>query len=242
MFSHGLLMDHEMFAPQVEHLRGRHRTVTWDERSHGQTETSSEPYSFWDLAEDLAALLDHLGVGMAVLAGMSQGGFIGLRFALRHPERVRGLLFMDSQAGPEPPEAVAQYGMMRQVWEEDGLNDQLAEAIAAVALAPAWPGRGPWIEKWRRLDRSRLSQPWDCLIQREDLHPRLAEIQAPALVVHGTEDVAIDIGQAERLCAGLPGCRRLVRVDGAGHGANLTHPEAVNRALDEFLAGLGPTP
>ncbi len=238
VFSHGLLMDHEMFEPQVEHLRGRRRVVTWDQRSHGKTETSSEPYTYWDSAADLAGLLDHLEIERAVLAGMSQGGFLSLRFALKWPERVAGLFLIDTQAGPEPPEAIGRYGVMLEVWEEEGLTDPIAEAIAAAILGNEWPGRGPWIEKWRRLDTKRLRQPWDCLCAREDIHARLAEIQAPAAVVHGMQDVAIEMDLAERLCSGLPGCRGLHRVQGAGHASNLTHPEPVNRVLDDFLGGL----
>src|SRR5580658_1873508 len=90
IFSHGLFMDHEMFAPQVAALKGRYRVITWDERGHGGTAGASlDPFSYYDSADDLVALLGHLGIGRAVLAGMSQGGFLSLRVALIHPEVVR---------------------------------------------------------------------------------------------------------------------------------------------------------
>jgi pimeloyl-ACP methyl ester carboxylesterase len=57
-------------------------------------------------------------------------------------------------------------------------------------------------------------------------------------VIHGTEDVAIEMPLAEKLRSTLPGCRGLVEVQGAGHASNLTHPEPVNRAIEEFLATL----
>ena len=81
IFSHGLLMDHTMFAPQVAAFADRARVIAWDERAHGGTR-SPDPFSYWDSAADLWALLDHLGVERAVLAGMSQGGFLSLRAAL----------------------------------------------------------------------------------------------------------------------------------------------------------------
>ena len=102
VFSHGLLMNHTMFAPQVEALRDGYRVITWDERGHGEAEHEGT-WSFWDSADDVLALLDHLGIEQAVLAGMSQGGFLSLRATLSAPDRVRALVLIDTQAGVEIP-------------------------------------------------------------------------------------------------------------------------------------------
>src|SRR5687767_11245414 len=103
VFSHGLLMDHEMFGPQVDALSDHWRCITWDERGHGVTETTSDDFSYWDSASDLLGLLDHVGVERAVFAGMSQGGYLSLRAALTSPERVRALVLIDTQSGVEDP-------------------------------------------------------------------------------------------------------------------------------------------
>ena len=89
VLSHGFLMDHEMFAPQVEALRTAYRVITWDERGFGLTEYDGEPFTYWDSAADCLGLLTHLGIESAVLGGMSQGGFLSLRAALTAPDRVR---------------------------------------------------------------------------------------------------------------------------------------------------------
>ena len=238
VLAHGLLMDHEMFAPQVEALRSQCRVVTWDARCHGETETTDDSFSYWDLADDLKGLLDHLGIARAVVGGMSQGGFVALRFALNHPERVAALILLDTQAGAEDPEKVGIYGSMLDVWEEDGLNDQLAETIAAIVLGNDWPGRFEWISKWRQQPRSLLRPAFNALVGRGDIHDRLGEIKAPALVIHGTADAAIDIELAERLCAGLVNSRPLVTIEGGGHACNLTHPKLVNPVVQKFLAEL----
>ncbi len=60
----------------------------------------------------------------------------------------------------------------------------------------------------------------------------------PALVIHGTKDVAVEMESAQRLAAGLPGCRGVVPVEGAAHASNLTHPDQVNPPLLAFLRGL----
>jgi pimeloyl-ACP methyl ester carboxylesterase len=238
IFAHGLLMDHEMFAPQVAARVSECRCITWDARCHGQTETTDEPFTYWDLADDLKGLLDHLGIQQAAIGGMSQGGFVALRFALRYPERVSALMLIDTQAGVEDPDKAATYEVMLDVWESEGLNDQLAETIASIILGNNWPGRGPWIAKWRRWTRSLLRPAFQTLVGREDIHDRLGEIKAPALVVYGTEDAAISFELTQRLCSELADCRGLVMVEGAGHASNLTHPEEVNIALKQFLGDL----
>jgi pimeloyl-ACP methyl ester carboxylesterase len=238
VLAHGLLMDHEMFAPQVESRVPGCRVVTWDARCHGQTETTDDPFTYWDLADDLKGLLDHLDIEQAAVGGMSQGGFISLRFALRYPERVSALILIDTQAGVEDPDKAATYEVMLDVWEADGLNDQLSETIAAVILGNEWSGRGPWITKWRQTPQSLLRPAFRTLVGREDIHSRLGEIKAPALVVHGSADAAIDLELAQRLCSEIADCRGLVIVEGGGHASNLTHPEEVNIALKQFLGDL----
>ena len=236
--AHGLLMDREMFEPQVEARQPGCRIITWDARCHGQTETTDDPFTYWDLADDLTGLLDHLGIKRAVIGGMSQGGFVALRFALKHPERVSALILLGTQAGSEDPDKVATYQVMLDVWQTEGLNDQLAETIAPIVLGNEWPGREPWIAKWRQMPRSLLRPAFEALVGREDIHGRLGEIKAPALVIHGTADAAIDVELAQRMCSDLADCRQLTTIEGGGHACNLTHPKLVNLAVQQFLSDL----
>ncbi len=218
VLSHGFLEDSSMFDAQLRQLRARHRVITWDQRGHGSTVSTNEAFTYWDSADDLAALLDHLGVHRAVVGGMSQGGFISLRFALRYPDRTAGLVLIDTQSGQEDPDKVQQYDGMHDVWTGSGASDQLLE--------------------WKNLDPAKLTYIYRPLMDRDDVTDRMGEIRAPALVIHGTDDVAIDMSMAEKLCASLSACRGLVRVEGAGHSSNITHPEPVSKAIDEFLASI----
>ncbi len=235
VFSHGLLMNRTMFAPQVEALGGTYRVVTWDERGHGEAEHEGT-WTFWDSARDVLALLDHLGVEQAVLAGMSQGGFLSLRAALLAPERVRGLVLIDSQAGQEDPDAAPLYEGMAAAWASGGADPATLEFAAATILGPA--DHGPWITLWEQLPQHRATQVMHPLLEREDLTDRLGEITCPALVIHGSIDAAIPLSRAESLANGLPGALPLVVIEGAGHASNLSHPEPVNAALRGFLDGL----
>jgi 3-oxoadipate enol-lactonase len=238
VLAHGLLMDHEMFDPQVEGRVAGCRIITWDARCHGQTESSTDPFTYWDLADDLKGLLDHLGIQQAAIGGAGQGGFVALRFALKYPTRVAALLLIDTQAGVEVPDKVAMYEAMFNVWADEGLNEQLAEQVAVIVMGKDWAGRGPWITKWRQWTPSLLRPALRTLVGREDIHDRLGEIKSPALVIHGIADVGIDLELVQRLCSELADCRGLVIVEGAGHDSSLTHPEEVNIALKQFLGDL----
>jgi 3-oxoadipate enol-lactonase len=237
ILSHGFLMDREMFAPQVDALAGEFRVITWDERGFGETEYDRQPFTYWDSARDCLGLLDHLGIEQAVLGGMSQGGFLSLRAALLAPERVRALVLIDTQAGPEDPARLPAYRQMQETWLQVGPVDDLANAVAGLIIGDAVLSQ-IWIAKWRTLDRETLRAPCDCLMEREDITDRLGEISCPAIVFHGTADASIEMDKAQALCDGLSGCEGVVRIEGASHVSNLTHPDEVNGPLLDFLRSL----
>jgi len=233
-FSHGLLMDRSMWDPQVRALRDRYRCITWDERGHGRTESDGTSFSYWDSAKDLLALLGHLGISRATLIGMSQGGYLTQRAALEAPALVEALVFVASQARPEDPEKAGHYDVLVDTWERDGLGPELAQTVAAIVLGADWDGSAAWIERWRQMDRSTLREIIGPLFGREDLTARLGELDHPALVIWGDQDLAISEADARDLAGGLPQ-GTLEVVHGAAHGVNLTHPQEVNRVLAAFL-------
>jgi pimeloyl-ACP methyl ester carboxylesterase len=238
IFSHGLLMDHEMFAPQVSALKGRYRCITWDERGHGGTATDVlEPFSYYDSADDLAALLAHLGIDRAVLAGMSQGGFLSLRCALTHPDIVGALVLIDTQAGGEDPAQLAGYQQLADQWAASGLSEETASFIETIILGVGWPGAAAWKAKWKTMKPANILGCMRTLSTRDDITARLGQIKVPALVVHGDADQSIVLPLAQALADGLANAE-LVVVPGAGHAANLTHPDIVNPAIERFLGGL----
>ncbi len=237
VLAHGFLMDHEMFAPQVAALAPEFRVVTWDGRGFGLTELDGEPFTYWDSARDCLALLDHLGIDRTVVGGMSQGGFISLRAALTAPERVRALVLLDTSADVDTPETLAANQGMLDMWLAVGPVDELAEGIAAIIInEPVENAR--WIAKWRQRPKELLTEPGRCLSSRDDISSRLGEIACPAIAIHGEEDTGLTIDRAEAMAAALPGCGEVVRIPGASHAANLTHPDLVNPPLLEFLRGL----
>ncbi|HMC42741.1 MAG TPA: alpha/beta hydrolase [Acidimicrobiales bacterium] len=233
VFSHGFLMDHEMFAPQLDALSGEFRCITWDERGFGQTE-AREPFTYWDSACDCLGLLDHLGIGAAVLAGMSQGGFLSMRAALLAPARVKALVLMDTRAGREPEEVRPTYEAMAQQWATEGPTDPLAEAVASIIMSPGYD-HSPWVAKWKASRPDAILEPFRTLMAADDITPRLREIACPAIIFHGEADASIAMAEAEVLQRELGNCVELVRIAGGGHACNLSHPAQANGPLRDFL-------
>lgn len=241
VLSHGFLMDHTMFGRQVAALAPRYRVITWDQRGHGGT-WAPGPFTYWDSAADVLALLDHLGIERAVLAGMSQGGFLSLRAALTAPGRVRALVLIDSQAGQEDPAAVPLYEQMHQVWLDSGPGP-VREAVASIILGPGqWDDwYATWNDqyaRWSPDDLDQLTWPFRCLMDRDDITGRLAAVTCPTLIVHGTADAAIPMARAKAVRDSLGGPVTFTAVDGGPHASNVTHPDEVNQAILRFLTGL----
>lgn len=236
LFSHGLLMDHRMFDPQVAAFQSDYRCIAWDERGHGQTAQASAcaPFSYYDSADDAAALLAHVGVQQAVLVGMSQGGYLSLRCALTHPEVVRALVLIDTQALPEDPTLMPHHMAMVQRWAHSGMDEGMAATVESFILGDQWEGASAWKAKWQSMDTANMLQCFATLGQRDDISQKITAITVPALVVHGSQDRAIAPERAQAMAQSLPQSQWL-EIAGAGHAPNLTHPAPVNDAMRQFL-------
>ncbi|MFI6683896.1 alpha/beta fold hydrolase [Streptomyces sp. NPDC050485] len=232
VFSHGNLMDADMWQPHIKRLAPAYRCVAWDARLHGRTQDDGAPYTYWESAADLLALLDELRIERAHLVGHSQGGFTSLRAALLAPTRVASLTLIDTAAVRWPPEALADMAAVR-----DGLRTHGPDTVgpALLELLLGVPELYPeWLAKWRRQPNGRLADAVGVLMAVDDLTARLGEVRAPALVVHGTDDRPIPPAAGRALAAALPAAT-FVPVPGAGHTPPLTHVEMVHEPLLELL-------
>jgi 3-oxoadipate enol-lactonase len=239
---HGHSADLRLWEPQVPALVGAgYRVVRYDVRGHGRSSVPPTGYDWEHYLADLRALLDHLRVARAHLAGISMGGAIALELALEEPGRVASLTLLDS----------ALPGFAYSARFEDDI-ERLRDAVRAdgprTALERHWLAH-PIFDGVRRrpeafaaLRRMVLDYPAaDYLDDAEYTPPerpaieRLHEVQAPALVVVGELDLPDFRIIADILAENLPQARKLVVAD-AGHLPSLEHPEEVNPALLSFLA------
>lgn len=239
VFSHGTLMDRTMFAPQVAALADEYRVVAYENRA--RTEHWVGPYDLDDLVEDAAALMDAKGIEECVLGGMSMGGFMALRFALEHPDRLRGLILVDSMAQAHTDEEREEYrGMLEMVEAAGRVPEDIAEAASGLLFGETTHVEHPdlvdaWVNRWLTYPPEAVVHELESWLDRPSLSDRLDKIDVPVLVVHGEEDAALEIERAEPMVDGLPDAR-MARISNAGHSSNLERPEPVNEAIEEFLA------
>lgn len=234
IFSHGFCLDHSMWDGVVEGLGDAVRAITWDARGHGMSNCKG-PFDYYDAAADLVGLMDHLGLEQATLVGLSQGGFLSQRAALRYPDRVKALVLMDTGAKVFPQEVIDGYVGMQDAWLENGPIGEIADGMAGLLFGADYDASA-WIGKWQSKPPEDLREPWKTVIGRDEFLAQLANINCPSLVVHGSEDQAFDLGIAEELRATLANCTGLEVIQGGYHVPPVTHANAVTAALRPFLA------
>jgi pimeloyl-ACP methyl ester carboxylesterase len=234
VFSHGFLMDQDMWDPQVEELRPTYRCLAIDARGFGLTEYDGEPFTYWDLADDIIAVMDDAGVDDAILVGLSQGGFTTQRAAVAHPDRVRAIVLCDTDCEVETDETKAMYRGMKDALIENGWSNDVANGMASMLFAPGFDASF-WIERWQTNPPERFGPAFDNLADRDDARPRLGEITCPALIIHGELDATMPLSRAEDLCSRLTNCEGVFVVPGAGHTSNLENRDAFNEAFRAFV-------
>jgi 3-oxoadipate enol-lactonase len=122
VFGHGLLFSGWMFQAQMEALRPSYRCVAIDWRGQGKTPPTDDGYDMDTLYADAAAVIEGLDVGPVHYAGLSMGGFVGMRLAARRPDLLRSLVLLDTSAGPEDPEKVSRYRLLATVYGLIGMR------------------------------------------------------------------------------------------------------------------------
>jgi pimeloyl-ACP methyl ester carboxylesterase len=237
VFSHSFGMNGAMFVSQIEAFRRRYRCIAWDQRAHGGSFTDAG-FTAWDSAHDCLALLDHLKIEKASFVGASQGGFVSLRIALLSPDRVRSLAVLGSSAGPEAEAKKAHYRQMSDVFANagaDGPPQALLDAFSHICFGSR-SDAGPWREVWRRWPVKQAILALRALVERDDLTPRLDEIQAPVLVLHGTADNSYTVSHGQAIADRVPHSEGCVVIEGGAHFLNMTDSGPVNAALAPFLS------
>jgi pimeloyl-ACP methyl ester carboxylesterase len=242
VFLHAFPLSLAMWDDQAAALAPAHRVVRCDSRGFGGSPAGDGPLTMDRIADDAAAILDHLSIDRAVVCGCSMGGYAALAFARRHPERLRGLVLQDTRAGADTPEARGRRSDLAEKVLKEG-----PEAVAA-AFVPGLLGATTHANDPSLVARVRetiLANPRRGIANallglgaRPDSTSSLAAIRIPTLVLCGAEDVLTPPAESEALRAGIVGSR-LEIVAEAGHLSNMERPETVNRLLGAFLGQVG---
>jgi 3-oxoadipate enol-lactonase len=234
---HGFPLDRRLWGAQVGALATMTRVITPDLRGHGKSQIVPGPFIMDQHADDLAALLDHLKIRRAVVAGLSMGGYVAFAFWRRYPAQVQGLILADTRA--EPDSSAARAG-------RDAAMDRVQQIGAAAyaddmlprLLAPASQADLKIVGATRKM---MAEQPVQGIVgalgglrDRADSRPTLPTIAVPTLVIAGEADVITPPAEAQAMAAAIPGAR-LVVIPKAGHLSPLENPRAFNAAVRAFL-------
>ena len=231
----------ETFRYQVPALARRYRVICASLRRR-----LSSDHTLDRLVDDVGELAAGSGAGRIILVGQSLGGAIAMRFAVRWPEKVAGLVLVNTLA--------------RIGYDHVGLNRTLLAPVArfttrylptraARALARVWSRLEVWIYDdspgservvdyalWtgtRTVPSSESNARVD-LLKKTDLRPQLPSIETPTLVIKGPRDHYVPPAWSHEIVALIPGAT-YVEVDGTGHCSHLSMPGSFNRLLEQWL-------
>ena len=230
--------DARIWDGVIERLAQNYRVVSYDKRGHGLSDAPDGDYALDDHVDDLAGLLDLLGIGRLALAGVSVGGLIGQRFALRYPERLVALVLCDT--APKVGDAAMWNGRIAAV--RAGGLESIADAVMARWFTERYRRDEPdALAGWRNMF---LRMPVDgyagtCAALRDaDLRDTIGAIAAPTLVVVGAEDLSTPVELVRDMASGIAGARFEIIAD-AGHIPSIEQPQVLAGLMQDFLREVG---
>ncbi|HKS28331.1 MAG TPA: alpha/beta fold hydrolase [Pyrinomonadaceae bacterium] len=241
---HGFPFNRTMWRAQAEALSDRYRVITPDLRGFGETgAVDDQPATMREMAEDVAALMDELGIERFTLGGLSMGGYVAFAFYRYFPLRVRNLILADTRPQADTDEAREnRERQARQVLSE-GMESIVEGMLPKLLAAETFDERKEIVEELRAMmlgtDPRGAAAALRGMMERVDQTHLLPRILAPTLVIVGSEDQLTPPKDAELMHREIRGSRLEV-MEGAGHVSNLERPQEFNRALRDFLDSLQP--
>jgi 3-oxoadipate enol-lactonase len=232
---HGHPFDHTLWTPQLDAFSATRRVIAPDLRGYGASPVVPGVTPLSVFADDLADLLDELGVGSFVLAGVSMGGQIAMECSARFPERIRGLVLADTFAGAETPEGVEGRHATADRLLREGMRGYADEVLYKMVAPHAAPETAAHVHRMMTAtDPEGAAAALRGRAARPDYHEVLARLSVPALVVVGDADAYTPLSDAEDLHATLPDSELEV-IEGTGHLPHLERPGRFNEVLRAWL-------
>ena len=230
---HGAYASASMWGPILEQLSQHHRVIVLDMQAHGHTADIDRPLRYETMADDVAALMDYLGIESADIFGYSMGAGVGLQFALRHPEKVRRQILASGSFRHD--------GMYPEVLA--GISQITPEVFAGSPMEALYMAEAPnpddWpvlIEKLKDLDAQEFSWPED----------KIRAIQSPTFLIFGDGDIvtpehAVEMfrlfgGGVPADLTGLPKSRLAILPATTHVGVAMEQPERLVNMIEDFLA------
>lgn len=245
IFLHAFPLNRQMWAGELQALLEdqRYRLISLDWRGFGESEIATSAVkpvisTMSMFADDVAGLMDQLGIQQAVLCGLSMGGYAAFAFARKYPERLHGLILADTRPGDDTPEAKANREHVAQIAASQG-SSAIADLQLPRLISDYTRLHHPEVERRVRqlIDAATpqgIAAASRGMAARADSTELLAQIHHPTLVIVGEEDALTPPQVAHEYAAQIPGAR-LLTIPHAGHLSNLEQPRAFIQAVRQFL-------
>jgi pimeloyl-ACP methyl ester carboxylesterase len=232
LLMHGFGLDRSIWHELVENHLGEQQVILPDLRGHGESDVSPAPYAMSLMAQDVAGLLEFLGVDQAFVCGHSMGGYVALAFAEQFPGKLAGLGLITTNAMADSPEKrTGRYALIDEIQAR-------GSGAAADNLAPRLSHNLDVIHQAHVLisqcDPGGLIGSLQGMAEREDKMARLGHITVPALVVAGKEDQITNVIGAQAMAEALPQ-GVFFELAGVGHMPMLEDAAALGQALQSLV-------
>jgi len=238
---HGAQGDQTMLAGLASDFADGFRVMTFDQRGSGLSDKPDMPYSIAMLADDTAALMDHLRMSPAHVIGVSMGGMIALELVLRHPGNVRSLILGCTTAGGSKAIPIGGEAFQKAYAKEPMSAEERARALAEAAFSKGFLAEHPEVitsmieaRRSRPIDSTALAHRLKAALEH-DTFDRLGKINCPTLVITGRDDALVAWQNSQILAEGIKGAKQVV-LEPAGHCFWLERPKESRDAIAQFLA------
>jgi len=236
VLSHSLACSTRMWDEQIAAFKERYRILAYDTRGHGSSQAPAGAYTLEQLADDLKALLDRVGISRAHYCGLSMGGMIGQTFALKYPGTFTTLVLADTTSRM-PAEALPTWQDRIRSAETKGMQPLVEPTLARWFTEPYRKAQPQTMQRIGNLIGSTPVAGYvGCChaIPQINLSARLKDIRTPILIIVGEDDPGTPVAMSKEIHESAPGSK-LVVLPKAAHLSNIEQSVAFNRALDEFL-------
>ena len=239
---HGFPFSLQMWRRQADRLKKHYRVITPNLRGFGGTDRFAGPASIQQMAEDVQALLNGLDIREPVaLGGLSMGGYVALAFALKFPQRLRGLILADTRAEADTTEGKANRDKMIAFAQTHSAREVVEQMLPRLVSDRTRERQPQVVEEIRSIaaaqSREGIIAGLQAMRDRPDSTPFLQHINVPAVILVGTDDVVTPLEAAQNLAKAIRNAKLVVLPD-AGHMSNMEQPEAFNEAVEKFLQAL----
>jgi len=249
----------------LEGLSSNHMVIAFDTRGIGNTTTGSKPYTYQQLANDSAGLLDALKIPKADVMGYSLGSYIAEQLAIMFPDKVNSLLLVASSCGgkdhtPKPPEfRKLQSDIVNKSLNNVSISHEEMKELVSASLGSGWirlhpesldipanittlqqlkPGLPPEIAN----NQNNVGKHWEDNPNWSGACDELAKLAKPTLVITGTDDNMYQPHvNSLKIVEKIPGAW-LVQIEDAGHAVMDQYPEEIAKILNTFLSSTSTTP